>query len=170
MNLQTTLALLALGASTLATNSQDPGVPSPSLLMRALDANHDGVIDAGEIANASAALKTLDKNGDGRLTYDELRPFPNSKNAGSAVSDSQTERREDGKNSAPAGPRPNGHRPPPSALMRALDANHDGVIDAAEIANAPAALKTLDTNGDGKLTPDELSPDRSPRDGGFQSQ
>ena len=40
----------------------------------ALDANHDGVIDANEIANASAALKTLDKNGDGKLTPDELRP------------------------------------------------------------------------------------------------
>ena len=38
----------------------------------------------------------------------------------------------------------------------ALDANHDGVIDANEIANAPAALKTLDKNGDGKLTPDEF--------------
>jgi hypothetical protein len=39
-----------------------------------LDANHDGVIDAAEIANASAALATLDKNGDGQLTQDELFP------------------------------------------------------------------------------------------------
>jgi len=46
----------------------------PSPLMEALDANHDGVIDANEIANASAALKALDKNGDGKLTLDELRP------------------------------------------------------------------------------------------------
>lgn len=43
-------------------------------LMAALDANHDGVIDGKEIANASAALKSLDKNGDGKLTTDELRP------------------------------------------------------------------------------------------------
>ena len=42
--------------------------------MAALDANHDGVIDADEIANASAALRKLDKNGDGKLTMDELRP------------------------------------------------------------------------------------------------
>ena len=50
-----------------------------------------------------------------------------------------------------------GHRPPPpSPLMQALDVNHDGVIDADEIANAPAALKSLDKNGDGKLTPDEF--------------
>ncbi|MGZ4965344.1 MAG: hypothetical protein ACXWC8_22540, partial [Limisphaerales bacterium] len=53
---------------------------------------------------------------------------------------------------------PNGHRPPPSPVVMVLDANHDGVIDAQEIANAPAALATLDTNGDGTLTPDELRP------------
>lgn len=61
---------------------------------------------------------------------------------------------------------PMGHRPPPSPLMQALDVNHDGVIDADEIANAPAELKTLDKNGDGKLTPDELRPQRPPQDGG----
>jgi len=59
-----------------------------------------------------------------------------------------------------------GRRPPPSPLMEALDTNHDGIIDANEIANAPAALKTLDKNGDGKLTPDELRPQRPPRRNG----
>lgn len=59
----------------------------------------------------------------------------------------------------PGGPGMGGHRPPPP-IMLALDANHDGVIDADEIANAPAALKTLDKNGDGKLTQDELRPPR----------
>jgi len=56
----------------------------------------------------------------------------------------------------PRGPGLNGHRPPVPAIVAALDANHDGVIDADEIANAPAALKSLDKNGDGKLTPDEF--------------
>jgi hypothetical protein len=56
-----------------------PGAPGfrphrPSPIIAALDANHDGVIDETEIANASAALKTLDKNGDGKLTMDELMP------------------------------------------------------------------------------------------------
>ena len=46
---------------------------SPPLVVATLDANHDGVIDAGEIANASQALKSLDKNADGRLSREELR-------------------------------------------------------------------------------------------------
>lgn len=59
----------------------------------------------------------------------------------------------------PGGPR----RMPPPPLMQALDANHDGIIDEQEIANAPAALKTLDKNGDGKLTLDELRPPLPPQ-------
>ncbi len=47
--------------------------PVPPVIV-VLDANQDGVIDATEIANASNALKTLDQNGDGQLTRDELRP------------------------------------------------------------------------------------------------
>ena len=66
-----------------------------------------------------------------------------------------------------SGDRPmRGHRPPVPAIVRALDANHDGVIDADEIANAPAALKTLDKNGDGKLTPDEFMGPRPQRPNG----
>jgi len=58
------------------------------------------------------------------------------------------------------------HRPPMVAVVGALDANHDGVIDAQEIANASAALKSLDKNGDGKLTPDEFMGPRPQRPGG----
>src|SRR5437867_11500980 len=64
------------------------------------------------------------------------------------------------------GPGPGGPRRPPPPLMHALDANHDGEIDAAEIANASNALLTLDKNGDGKLTRDELTPPRPPRGNG----
>ncbi len=64
---------------------------------------------------------------------------------------------QDGGRRGPGGPEGQGgprHRMPPIALIAALDANHDGVIDADEIANAVAALKKLDKNGDGKLTPE----------------
>jgi hypothetical protein len=73
----------------------------------------------------------------------------------------------DGNQGSGNGPESRGNRrPPPNVLMDALDANHDGIIDANEIANAPAALKKLDKNGDGKLTPDELRPQRPQRGGG----
>ena len=58
----------------------------------------------------------------------------------------------------PGGPGVAGAMPggfPLPLIIRTLDANGDGIIDADEIANAPAALRKLDRNGDGKLTPDE---------------
>ncbi len=149
--MKVTLALLALGLAAFAAPAQDNGAPPdggppgggpdgprhhrppPLPLLLALDVNHDGIIDSNEIANASAELLTLDKNGDGQLTPDEYLP-PRPKDA------------------------PDNFRPPPSPLIEALDVNHDGIIDANEIANAPAELRTLDKNGDGQLTRDEYCP------------
>jgi hypothetical protein len=145
--------------------------PMPAII-KALDANHDGVIDADEIANASAVLKTLDKNGDGKLTTDEYlgkRPGPrrggddSDTNAPAADAPSSSN---DRPHAGPGGPG-GGHRHPPvPAIVKALDANHDGVIDADEIANASTVLKTLDKNGDGKLTHEEFMGKRPspPRD------
>lgn len=146
--IKATLALAAVTLGVLPAYAQNDGAPNgdgpprhhrppPLPLMLALDTNHDGIIDSNEIANASAELLTLDKNGDGQLTSDEYLP-PRPPNAGSTF------------------------RPPPSPLIEALDVNHDGIIDANEIANAPAELKTLDKYGDGKLTRDEYCPPPPP--------
>lgn len=121
------------------------------LVLSTLDADHDLVISASEMDNAPAALKTLDKNGDGKLTAEECG-F-----GGGRALDSSS----DGE------PRPEPLRMQRarSAFMRenpvlaALDADHDGEISATEIQNAPAALRTLDKNGDRRLTSGEVLPD-----------
>jgi hypothetical protein len=67
------------------------------------------------------------------------------------------------------GPGREGHRPPPPPpVMLVLDPNDDGVIDAAEIANASAALLNLDADGNGALTRDELLPPPPPEGAGAQ--
>src|SRR5262249_22056817 len=144
--------------------------PLPQVVT-AIDKNGDGILDAEEIANASAALKSLDRNGDGKLTFEEFGP-PRPPNGRGRGADNNREPGQDargqhggggGDQGGPggrgtsgrggAGP-DNGRRPPP-LIIRALDADGDGIISAEEIANASAALRKLDKNGDGKLTIDE---------------
>ena len=44
----------------------------------------------------------------------------------------------------------------PVVIVAALDTDRNGVLSAAEIANAPTVLKALDANDDGVLSPTEL--------------
>ena len=113
------------------------------LVLGALDADHDNVISAAEIANAPAALKKLDKNHDGKLTAEECGLRVPARLA----ADSQFVTRS----------RLWFMRFHP--VLAALDADHNGDISSREIKRAPAALVTLDKNGDGRLTIDELLPD-----------
>lgn len=188
------VALLAL--SGLSGMTQGPGGPPQGTppgpppippIIAALDANIDAKIDATEIANASAALLTLDKNTDGALTRDEVCPMPGAGQGGpmcgpamgcklgrppadgvkgtcpmnSAAAPGATcpgPGMKMGRRGGPGGPGGQGmmHRMMP--VMAALDANADGTIDATEAKNAPAALLTLDKNGDGVLGLDEFAP------------
>ena len=98
MNASTTAIGLALALAALTVGAQEPGAPPPADLgphgqeargaggpggerrhpippiMAALDLNGNGIIEAEEIAKAVDSLKTLDKNGDGKLTPDEIMP------------------------------------------------------------------------------------------------
>ena len=147
-----------------------PGMPPVPPLLGALDSDHDGIISADEIKAAADALLTLDKNKDGKLTPDEFLGRPpggpppggpqgGGPNAGGPNAGGNTKpanRPAPGQN--PGGPQGgNGQpqRPPPPPLVGALDADHDGEISAAEIADAAKALLTLDKNGDGQLGPGE---------------
>jgi hypothetical protein len=67
-----------IGPWAADTNAPPPGPggrrPPLLPLVKALDINGDGIIDVSEMANASAALLKLDKNGDGKLTPHEYLP------------------------------------------------------------------------------------------------
>ncbi len=115
-----------------------------SPVMATLDENGDGALDAKEIADAPQDLKKLDKNNDGKLTSDEIRP---PRPAG-----------------APEGEKKAGEgkemKHPKLPLVSALDPNADGVIDEKEIAGSTEAIKKLDKNADGKIEAEDLRPVR----------
>ena len=91
----------------------------------ALDADKDGKISSEEIANASAALKTLDKNDDGALTLEELRP-PR----------------------PPRGEEPRGKRPP-----RPDDKEKDGDDDSERKKRGKGGKKGQEPTGGGGVAP-----------------
>jgi hypothetical protein len=112
-----------------------PGGHRPPPLIGKLDANKDRKIDATELANAGTVLAALDKNGDGLVSLDELRP-PRPADAPEPPAD------------APKHPTP--------PFFAALDTDKDGSLNATELSGAAASLAKLDKNGDGSLTPDEI--------------
>jgi hypothetical protein len=107
-------------------------------VLDALDVDHDYVISVSEIAAAPAALRRLDVNGDGKLSAEECGM---SRNGGLGAVFMRS-----------------------SPVLAALDTDGDAEISAKEIQNAPAALKQLDLNGDGKLLPVEIAPDSVARE------
>jgi hypothetical protein len=134
--------------------------PPPNPVMMALDADGDHVISAAEIKNAAKALLSLDKNKDGKLTQDELRP------AGPPP-------RRDGEGGRPPGeggrggeggrpPQDGGQgRPGNSAefldRVMSFDEDKDGKLSRKEIPERmQRMLDRGDSNKDGALDRDEL--------------
>lgn len=110
---------------------------SPMPVQVAIDTDKDGVISADELRNASAGLRRLDKNGDGRLTEEEVRP------------EFDRERRE--------GPQGNGNDQLVASLM-SFDTNKDGQLSKSELPERMQGIfSRADANGDGHLTREELS-------------
>ena len=132
--------LFCVGVYLSVAQAQGPGGRAGPIvfpLMQALDADADGELSAKEIENATAALKTLDKDKNGKLTRDELLgtlgrfggrgPGPGN-DANAAVTAIMTyDKNGDGKLSKDELP----ERLKP--LMDRADANKDGFLDKTEL-------------------------------------
>jgi hypothetical protein len=135
-------------AAEIAKDQDDPLRPflrSYSRIVHAiaaLDADGDFTISSAEMANAPAALRTLDLNHDGKLSAEECGFLPPGDFHGPA--------------SRLSGYRRDFMRNNP--VLAALHPDRDGMISAAEIANSAAALQSLDIDHDGSLSPYELLP------------
>ena len=106
--------------------------------MAALDADGDGTISADEISNAPAALKKLDKNGDDKLTEDEVRP-----NFGGGR--------------GPGGPGGRNIEEMINHLFEENDKNGDGKLSKDEVPERMQGMfERGDTDKDGFLSKEEL--------------
>lgn len=143
------LLLLSLTISTVSLSAADVAAANESaptdrtrfstgrmqsLIVAALDTDRNGSLSSTELGLAPTALRALDLNADGSLSSDELRRFETSRSTRSVRSATSFN------------------------VAFTLDANHDGEIQAMEIANATLSLKALDANGDGQVSSNELRP------------
>jgi hypothetical protein len=170
-----------------------PGGPPPGFsppgfhLMKALDEDRDGKISADEIRNAAAALQKLDKDKDGKLSSEEIGwpPAPGSGFPGPGggrpefgrggppgmggfpglgpggfpgFSGSGPPRRPDPDKDAQR-KRSSGNRFFTAEQLQPLDSNGDGKITKDEIPKRmqDLILGRLDANGDGMIDKDELA-------------
>lgn len=141
-----------------------PGGGGPGAFMKmipviaAIDANEDGTISSEEIANASAALKKLDKNGDGKLTADEIMPQRGGQFAGRRGPGAGAP---EGQGRGPAGRGPGGAQGRGGEFFARMfeqrDSNKDGKLSGDEIPEQMAArLERIDTDGDKAISKAEI--------------
>jgi Ca2+-binding EF-hand superfamily protein len=128
-----------------------PGFPGGTMgmmqmlpLMKVLDTDQDGSLSSTEIANASKTLIQLDKNGDGVISTEEMRPDPSAIMGGLA------------------GGGPGGNGPMNGQMMTKLfesrDKNGDGKLTGDEIPERfQDKLKVVDKDGDGAITKAEFA-------------
>ncbi len=121
-------------------------------VLAALDADKNGVISKSEINNAAAALRKLDKNGDGELDAEEMRPTRSEggrSRGGAPEGGPGGERGERGGRSSGAG-----------GMMDRLmsqDKNEDGKLSKDEVDERMLPMfDRLDSNSDGSIDKSEI--------------
>jgi len=123
-------------------------------LMAVLDLNRDGSLSKDEIDNASASLRALDKNRDGRIDATELRPV------------GQPNRLEPTpETTAEKEPQLSGF----TRLIMESDKNKDGKVTKAELPeNMRRIFENADANHDGFISVEEAELLGNPRTRGVR--
>ncbi|MGL4204615.1 MAG: EF-hand domain-containing protein [Aeromonadaceae bacterium] len=179
-----TLLVSAAGMAA-AADAQATAPTKPANLFLEADANHDGKLDADEFAKLKQLrqerlqqiqaqhpdFKTLDKDGDGAVTRDEMRAGMASRmmHNGQGAKDGQGAKSGKSSNDCKGANKGKGPRHGDSLYGKA-DANNDGNLDKAEyakllelrkerqarIAAATPDFAALDKNKDGVISKDEM--------------
>jgi Ca2+-binding EF-hand superfamily protein len=120
--------------------------PMTSLAFAAIDTDHDNVLSSNEISSASSALRSLDKNGDGKLTEEEIRPsFPEGRGGGRGGG-----RGEVGESTGPSANEL-------TQTLMAFDKNGDGKLQKSEVPERMQGMFDRgDKDKDDVLTSDEI--------------
>ena len=153
------LATAVLGGLLLAHASAHE-----SDMFATMDSNHDGRISMQEHDDAAKAMFTrMDANRDGRLTAEELHAGHRMMQGGHGMEDHDMRGHDmpghdmsghDGDDHGMEGM----HQQMAADMMAKMDANHDGVVTAAEnVAAAEAMFAKVDADHDGKVTATEMA-------------
>lgn len=152
-----------------------PNVMTFLPVLIALDTDKNGEISGKEMENAAAALKTLDKNGDGKLTEDEVRPErpPGGRGGpggGGRGGDMRGGQQQGRGGFGGRGGEQGGGRPDPAEMVErlmAFDKNGDGKLAKDELSERmQGMIARADTDGDGFASKAELTKMASQGGGG----